>query len=152
MGTIMDSTYSFNANTKHINKNTNNDYLLHRLRQPNVNTRILPDTLQHLPYRESVPTFCFLAWYGGLSVYNKGILRRTANLGSKLCELQCRGLQGLYDKRATNKAKHIMEDPTHSLDQCFELLPSGQRLRVTLFSRSKESFMPSVIGLLNSGT
>jgi hypothetical protein len=81
---------------------------------PSVNATLRTSYTCHI---ESVLAFCFLAWYGGQSVANKGVLRRTVNLGFKLCGLQCRGLPSHYDKQARDKAKSIIEEPTHNLAQ-----------------------------------
>ncbi|KAJ8417902.1 hypothetical protein AAFF_G00227450 [Aldrovandia affinis] len=118
----MGSSLSFNINTQLIQKKGQQGmYLLCKLRQPRINSEIL--TTFYTCRIESVLTFPFLAWYGGLSQSNKNILRRIINLGSKLCGQPCRGLQGLYDSRATNKAKQFIRDPTCTLAQFLELLP-----------------------------
>jgi hypothetical protein len=61
--------------------------------------------LLHLQYSVCAD---FVSWPVGLSVANMGIQedRKTG--------VECRRLQGLYDRRARDKAEHIIEDPTQS--------------------------------------
>ena len=150
LGTIIDSGLTFNENTQSIfTRCQQRTYLLRRLRRMEVAPPILRNF--YICHIESLLTFSFLAWYGGLSETNKAKLRRVTSLGSKLCGVQCSTLQHLYDQRTVKKAAKIARDPTHNLSACFEILPSGRRYRAPKMKKVKgsASFIPSAIRLLN---
>ena len=50
------------------------------------------------------------------------------------------------------KARQILHDPTHPLNEAFEKLPSGRRLKVPLAKKNlfMKSFIPSAILILNA--
>ena len=153
LGTIIDNGLNFNKNTDSIYKKCHQrTYLLRRLRNLDVTSRILRNFYScHI---ESLLTFTFLAWYGGLSVTNKDKLRRMVSLGTKLCGTQCSDLQEIYDERVVRKAGKIARDSTHNLNTCFRVLPLGRRYAapthpVFISDRGGNSFIPSAIRLLN---
>ena len=149
LGTTIDSGLTFNDNTQAIfSKCQQRTYLLRRLKYMDVASPILRSF--YICHIESLLTFSFLAWYGGLSESNKAKLRRVISVGSKLCGMQCSGLQHLYDQRTVKKAGKIARDPSHNLSTCFRVLPSGRRYATSALKKAKgsASFIPSAIRLL----
>ena len=52
----------------------------------------------------------------------------------------------------SKKSRSIINDPTHPLHSCFEIMPSGKRYRTPAFKRQlfNKSFIPSAVRFLNS--
>ena len=61
-------------------------------------------------------------------------------------------LSSIYKAALKRKAKQIVSDPTHPLNDAFHKLPSGSRLKVPLAKMNlfKKSFIPSAILILNA--
>ena len=78
LGTVLDNKLNFTANTNFIYRKCQSRlYCLFKLKHLGVNTTILKTF-----YRsniESVLSFSFLAWFGGLNVKNKGVLNKVVN-------------------------------------------------------------------------
>ena len=55
-------------------------------------------------------------------------------------------------KPLVKKSRSIINDPTHPLHSCFEIMPSGKRYRTPAFKRQlyNKSFIPSAVRFLNS--
>ena len=100
---------------------------------------------------ESVLTFSFLCWYGGLSIKNKKILGKVVSICGKVVGERMNSLDGLYRDRSLAKAQCILKDTTHVLAHHFERLPLGRRFRTPLAksNRHRNSFIPSAIRFLN---
>jgi hypothetical protein len=115
----------------------------------NVNQRNLGNFYKC--FIESVLTFGFLCWFGGLSVKNKNVLNRVVNVCGKVVGESQMSLCMLYERRAARKAKAIISDGSHVLTQHYELLPSGRRFKVPRLStvRAKKSFIPMTVQILN---
>ena len=87
----------------------------------------------HTLYRsctESVPTFSFWCWFGGLNVKSKNILNKVVNVCCKVVGERQEQLSQLYEQRVVRKARVIVYDNSHVLAKHYELLPSGRRFRV----------------------
>ena len=70
---------------------------------------------------------------------NKVKLARVVNTASKLI--------GIYKDALKMKSTQILYDPAHHLNQAFQKLPSGRRLKVPLANKNLfiKSFVPSAI-------
>ena len=62
---------------------------------------------------ESVLTFSFLCWFGGLNVKSKNVLNKVVNVCSKIvCERQ-EHLSQLYERHVVQKAPVTVDDNSH---------------------------------------
>ena len=151
LGTIIDNKLNFNANTDLINSKCQQRlYFLRKLRSLDVNTSVLRTFYRS--FIESVITFSFICFYGGLSVQNKTKLDKVVNVSSKIVNERLSGLNELYERRVRAKAFKIESDTSHILASRYELLPSGRRFRIPKFKtiRTQKSFIPMSISLLNA--
>jgi hypothetical protein len=83
LGTHIDDKLNFNANTKAIHKKCQSRvYCLQKLRSLQVNQNILASFYKC--FIESVLTFGFVCWFGGLSVKNRNVLNRVVNVCGKV--------------------------------------------------------------------
>ena len=99
---------------------------------------------------ESALTFCFIAWYGSLSLVNKNRLHKIINVSSKIAGVRLESMTSMYETRVLRKGKSIARDRTHPLYCQYNLLPSGRRYEVpALQARASRTFVPTSIGLLN---
>ena len=81
---------------------------------------------------------------------SKRVLSDVVNVCSKVVGAKKVGMKELYERRALKKARQILNDESHVLAQCYELLPSGRRFRnFQVKARAQRSFIPSSIKLLN---
>ena len=150
LGTVVDDKLNFNANTTLIQKKCQSRiYCLQKLRKLNVNADILQTFYRS--FIESVITFGFICWYGGLTVKNKNVLTRMVNVCSKVVGRKQESVDALYECRVARKGRRIAQDSTHVLAQFFELLPSGRRFRSfkTRTLRAQNSFVPKSISYIN---
>ena len=70
---------------------------------------------------ESVLTFSFLYWFGGLNVKSKNVLNKMVNVcGKVVCERQ-EQLSQLYERLVVRKARVIVDDKSHVLAKHYEL-------------------------------
>ena len=150
LGTILDDKLNFAENTATIEKKCQTRvYLLRKLRNLQVSGKVL--RMFYRCFVESVLTFSFMCWYGGLSVRNKSRLQKIVNVCGKIVGEKQESLCQLYESRVVRKAEMIGSDSSHVLAQCYEFLPSGRRLRVPKcrLVRTKSSFIPKSIQLRN---
>ena len=122
----------------------------HKLKSFDVSQHIL-----QLVYRsliESVLSFNIITWYGNVSGKNKVKLARVVNTASKLIGNNQKQLSSIYKDAMKRKSTQILYDPAHPLNQAFQKLPSGRRLKVPLAKKNlyKKSFVPSAILILNA--
>ena len=151
LGTVIDDKLNFSANTKVLQKKCQSRiYLLQKLRNLDVSTYVLKTFYRS--FIESILTFSFLCWFSGLSMDDKKKVNRVVNVCCKIVGESQESLNSLYQKRCLQKAENILSDDTHVLNSKFELLPSGRRFREPLYrlKRTKNSFIPQVIKILNS--
>ena len=96
----------------------------------------------------SVPSFNIITWYGNVSGKNKIKLARVVNTASKLIGNEQKLVSSIYNAALKRKARQILYDLTHPLNEAFKKLPSGRRLKAkkNLF---KKSFIPAAILVLN---
>ena len=71
---------------------------------------------------------------------------------SKLMGNEQKHLSSTYTAAQKRKARQILYNPTHPLNDAFQKLPSGRRLNVPLAKKNlfKKSFIPSAILILNA--
>ena len=124
-------------------------YLLRKLRSLNIHTDILKTF--YCSHIESIVTFSFLTWHGGLTVSNVNKLQAVVNTCSKICGRECKSMKTLYEERAFVKAVKIINDSGRTLAKYFEQLPSGRRYKTLPLRtrRARLSYVPSAIRLLN---
>jgi hypothetical protein len=150
LGTTIDNKLNFETNTNIIHKKCQSRvYCLQKLRSLNVNQQVLKNFYRC--FIESILTFGFLCWFGGLNVKNRNVLNRVVNVCGKVVGESQMSLCVLYERRAVRKAKTIIRDASHVLAHHYELLPSGRRFKVPKLStvRAKKSFIPMTVQLLN---
>ena len=101
---------------------------------------------------ESILTFNIVTFYGHLTVKQKNRLNKIVNVATKLINLKLKSLNDLYHKPLVKTSRSIINDPTHPLHSCFEIMPSGKRYRTPAFKRQlyNKSFIPSAVRFLNS--
>ena len=101
---------------------------------------------------ESVLSFNIITWYAKVSANNKLKLARVVNTASKLIGNEQKHLPSIHNAALKRKARQIVYDPTHPLNDAFQKLPSGRRLKVPLAKTNlfKKSFIPSAILVLNA--
>ena len=101
---------------------------------------------------ESILTFNIVTFYGHLTVKQKNRLNKIVNIATKLINLKQKSLNDLYQQAISKKSRSIINDPTHPLHSCFEIMPSGKRYRTPAFKRQlyNKSFIPSAVRFLNS--
>ena len=76
--------------------------------------------------------FNIITWYGNVSEQNKVKLARVVNTASKLIGNNQKQLSSIYKDALKRKSTQILYDPAHPLNQAFQKLPSGRRLKVPL--------------------
>ena len=69
-----------------------------------------------------------------------------------MINLKHKSLNDLYQQAISKKSRSIINDPTHPLHSCFEIMPSGKRYRTPAFKRQlyNKSFIPSAVRFVNS--
>ena len=152
LGTVIDDKLTFTANVNAVNKKCQSRiYCLQKLKSLNINANVLQGFYRC--FVQSVLTFSFICWFGSLSIKNKNVLNRIVNVCSKIVGVKQEGLTVLYERRVKGKAGVIASDKSHGLCRFYELLPSGRRYRApkSRTLRSRNSFIPSSISLMNTG-
>ena len=61
---------------------------------------------------------------------SKNVLNKVANVCGKVVGERQEHLSQLYERRVVEKARVIVDDNSHVLAKCYELLPTGRRFRV----------------------
>ena len=143
-----DESLSFCDHVNYLSKKAQRLFRLRKLKS--VSQHIL-----QLVYRdliESVLSFNIITWYGNVSDNNKINLARVVNTASKLTGNEHKHLSSIYNAALKRKARQILYDPTHPLNDAFQKLPSGRRLKVPLAKKNllKKSFIPSAVLILNA--
>ena len=150
LGTVIDKDLNFNDNTTAVYKKCQPRlFCLQKLRSLNVKQEILCSFYRC--FIESILTFGFLSWYGGLSVSNKNVLERVVKVSSKVIGVRQTGLNELYEKRVKVKGEGIARDNSHVLAQYYDTLPSGKRFRTLKMRKNRymSSFVCKPISVIN---
>ncbi len=123
LGTVLDNKLNFNKNTDFIHKRCQpRIFCLQKLRSLNVSAAVLRTFYRSCI--ESVLTFSFLCWFGGLNVKSKNVLNKVVNVCGKVVGERQEQLSQLYERRVVRKARVIVDDNSHVLAKHYELLPS----------------------------
>ena len=123
---------------------------MQKLRSIGVNSLILQNFYRC--FIESILTFGFLCWYGGLSEQNRNVLKKVVKVCAKIAGIEMKSLDELYKDRVVKKGTTVVRDPSHNLCECFQLLPSGRRYRSLAGKkiRTRNSFIYKAIELFNN--
>ena len=123
--------------------------LLRKLRNFDIERRIL--TIVYRSMIESILTYNIVSWYGNLTMKQKNKLTRVINEANKIIGHKQSTLQELFSHFLEKRAFVVYSDQTHPLHFCFEVLPSGRRLRVPYAKKNifKRSFVPLAVPVLN---
>ena len=99
-----------------------------------------------------VLSFNIITLYGTVSAKNKIKLAHVVNTAIKLIGNEQKHLSSIYNVALKRKARQILYDPTHPLNDAFQKRPSGRRLKVPLAKKNlfTKSFIPSGILILNA--
>ena len=76
---------------------------------------------------ERVVFLNIITWYGNVSASNKFKLAHVVNTASKLIGNEQKHLPSIYNAALKRKARQILYDPTHPLNDAFQKLLSGRR-------------------------
>ena len=151
LGTVLDSNLSFTTHVDTVCKKANQRmYLIRKLKTFDVDKKMLEMIYRSLV--ESILTFNIVTFYDHLTVKQKNRLNKIVNIATKLINLKQKSLNDLYQQAISKKSRSIINDPTHPLHSCFEIMPSGKRYRTPAFKRQlyNKSFIPSAVRFLNS--
>ena len=97
LGTVLDNKLNFNQNSDFIHKRCQpRIFCLQKLRLLNASTAVL--LTFHRSCTESVLTFSFLCWFGGLNVKSKNVLNKVVNVWVK-----AKKLSHLYERCVVRK-------------------------------------------------
>ena len=119
-----------------------NIFCLQKLRSLNVSAAVLRTFYRSCI--ESVLTFSFLWWFGGLNVKSKNVLNKVVNVCGKVVGERQEQLSQLYEWCVVWKATVIADGSSYVLAKCYELLPSGKR-----FSVPKSNTLKSISEQIN---
>ena len=61
---------------------------------------------------------------------SKNVLNKVVNVCDKVVSERQEHLRQLYERRVVKKARVIVDDNSHVLAKCYEILPFGKRFRV----------------------
>ena len=150
LGTVLDQSLTFTEHMDCIYKKAQQRlFLLRKLRSFEVSQCTLNRVYQSLI--ESVLTFNIVSWFENLTVKNKTKLSKVVKLGSKITGCKQTQLSHHYERAVKRLSNKILDDCSHPLHHCFQLLPSGQRYRVPCAKKNiyKKSFVPVTIKYLN---
>ncbi len=124
LGTAFDSQLKFDKNIESIVKRGQQRiHLLRKLNSFNVCNKIL--CMFYQTFIESILTFSFICWFGGLSVKDKNSLFSIVKVCSKIIGVQQRDLNSLWERQVVQKAKGIVSQHSHILSSEFTKMPSG---------------------------
>ena len=73
---------------------------------------------------ESVLSFNIITWYDSVSAKNKIKLARVVNIATKVIGNEQKHLSSVFNAALKRKARQILYDPTHPLNEAFQKLPS----------------------------
>ena len=123
LGKDLGNKLNFNKNTDFIHKKCQPRISgPQKLRSLNVSAAVLRTF--YLSCTESVLTFSFLCWFGGLK--SKNVLNKVVNVCGKVVAERQEQLSQLYEHHVVRKARVIVDDNSHVLAKHYELRPSGR--------------------------
>ncbi len=98
---------------------------------------------------ESILTGCITAWFGNSTAGNRRALQRVVRTARPTVGGDLPSLQDIYTRRWMRKDRRIISDSSYPSHGLSSLLPSGRRLH-SIWSRTRDSFFPQTIRLLNT--
>ena len=108
LGTVLDNKLNLNKNTDFIHKRYQpRIFCLQKLRSLNFSAADLRTFYRSCI--ESVLTFLFLCWFGGLNVKSRNVLNKVVNVCGKTAGERQEHLSQLYEGRVVRKAKVTVE-------------------------------------------
>ena len=150
LGTTLDNTFSFATNTNTLHKKVQSRvYFVRQLCKLNVSQKILD--LMYTSIISSVLSFSITCWYGSCGSEAQVKLDRVINQCSRLGVQGAPSLYDLYCKSVKTRCEAIRNDNSHPLNQKYEKLRSGKRLRSIKCrtERYSKSFIPASVRMLN---
>ena len=99
-----------------------------------------------------VLTFSMVCWFGSLNDKERKRLNGIVHVCEKIVGSSLQTLEDLYRVKSISKSNKIINESSHVLNYCFDLLPSRRRFRQLKFrtNRFRNTFIPNSINLLNS--
>ena len=135
LGTVLDERLSFCEHVDYVYKRAQQRlFLLRKLESFDVSQLTLQ--LVYGSLIESVLSFNVITWYSNVSGKNIVKLARVVNTASKLIGNDQKQLSNIYKDALKRKSRQILYDPAHPLNQAFQKLPSGRRLKVPLAKKN----------------
>ena len=124
-------------------------YFVRQLQKLKIDDKVMD--LFYTSIVQSVISFSIVCWFGNCNAQAKAKLDRIVNNCEKLGVSNVVPLTEIYSKCSIQRAKVICNDQNHPLNNCYEYLPSGRRLRSirTRTSRYSKSFVPSSVTIVN---
>ena len=153
LGSMIDDKLSFIEHVEmQLSKTASRLYYARTLRKLNVNSNIIIGFYNSTIV--SVLSYSVITFYEMLPDYAKYDLEQARRVCSKFVgnKNDLMRIEDIYRQRTVSMANKIMKDPKHPLNNEYNYLPSGKRLRVpyTRTSRYRNTFIPRSISLLNS--
>ena len=151
LGTTITEDLSWTTNTSSLVKKAHQRlFFLRTLKKNQLSSAIVVNF-----YRcaiESILTSCITVWYGNCSVADRKALQRVVKTAQRITGTPLPAIEDIQRKRCLRRARSILKDSSHPDHGLFNLLPSGRRFRSlrTRTSRSRNSFFPTAVSLLNS--
>ena len=150
LGTIIDSQFNFNLNADQVyKKGMSRLYFVRQLRKLKIDGKIME--LFYTSIVQSVISFSIVCWFGNCNAQAKDKLNRIVNSCERLGVFNVVPLTEIYSKCVVQRSKIIYNDKNHPLNNYYEYLPSGRRLRSVRArtSRYSNSFVPSSVTIVN---
>ena len=150
LGSTIRSDLSWSVNTDNrVAKAKKNVHGLRRLRDFRVSKKLL--RMFYSATIESVLFYGVSVWGPRLTQRDKRWIKQVRKWACKIVGDSLPNLDTVYHSRGTKLARKIMCDTTHPLNKCFEMLPSGKRMRQppATKERSKKTFVPNIVAYMN---
>ena len=149
LGTIIDNSFTFSNNADAVYKKVNSRlYFIRQLRYLKVENKIIE--MFYNAILQSVISFSITCWYGNCTNTSKSKITRVINSCKRL-GIKATSLLDIYKKCTIQRYRSIYKDNIHPLHSCYQMLPSGKRLRSAKCrtARYSRSFVPSSIRIVN---
>jgi len=131
LGVVLDNKLCFQSHVNVTSKKVQQRlFFLRKMRTFHVSSEMM--TLFYRSFIESLLTFCIVAWFGNLNLYNKNRLDRLVKTAGKISGSQQADTMSIYTRQVLRKANAILHCPNHALLNKFELLPSGRHFRAPI--------------------
>jgi hypothetical protein len=136
--------------TLNLKKGQKRLYFLRILKTFHVNRDILATFYRATV--ESCLVYGLLVWFAAANKKDTDRLQKVIKTASYIIGAKMMSLEEIYKKRILKRVTNIMKEGAHPLNNLFQLLPSGRRLRSAKASTSRllKTFVPSGIRHYNS--